>query len=333
MARFLCRYSLTNSQCIPLTQAEQIRNDPETLHLFAYKRDMARFNKHSLQKIQSNENPVARLHSIYTDEHGLKTRKKRGHWDVDNSLGMDNNNLIAIGCKVELRGKNICPQQGLYNGAMGTVKDIVYKENESPNTNHLPMYVLVHFPSYSGIQFLPNEQNIIPIVPITVPCNRFCCRRTFLPITLCFAKTIHTFEGQNAGPVAEGQQRNPVQRIVVDPGDRKFEGINPGLMYTILSRATTMGDPNNVLSSAIFFDGTNINPERFQNIAFSLKKGRKYEKVVLRDKWVRYLKQHRVQSNLSDTQIQSIFNWADEFHPSRQHIDNFFYLFNNQLNT
>ena len=35
---------------------------------------------------------------------------------------------------------------------------------------------------------------------------------------------------------------NPVQRTICDPGTKKFEGQNIGLFYTILSRATSLGD-------------------------------------------------------------------------------------------
>ena len=34
--------------------------------------------------------------------------------------------------RVQLTGKNFEPDWGLFNGAQGTIKEIVYKENKSP---------------------------------------------------------------------------------------------------------------------------------------------------------------------------------------------------------
>jgi hypothetical protein len=73
--------------------------------------------------------------------------------------------------------------------------------------------------------------------------SRFgCCERTFCPLKLSFAKTIDTFQGQNAGPVDEGNPPpNPVKTVICDPGFREFEAQKPGLFYSIISRGTMMG--------------------------------------------------------------------------------------------
>ena len=59
---------------------------------------------------------------------------------------------------------------------------------------------------------------------------------------LCEDTSIHTFQGQSAGPVNQGQQPNAVDKVFVDPGDKKFESGNPGLLYMAVSRATTLGE-------------------------------------------------------------------------------------------
>jgi hypothetical protein len=43
-----------------------------------------------------------------------------------------------------------------------------------------------------------------------------------------------------------------IQSIVVDPGNRGFEGNNPGLFYTLASRGTTLGVESDNLSSALY---------------------------------------------------------------------------------
>ena len=43
-----------------------------------------------------------------------------------------------------------------------------------------------------------------------------------------------------------------IQSIVVDLGTRSFEAASPGLFYSVLSRVTTLGGPNDITTSAIF---------------------------------------------------------------------------------
>jgi hypothetical protein len=47
--------------------------------------------------------------------------------------------------KVQLIGANLYPHKGLYNGAMGVVRDIVFDKSHSPNFGDFPLYVLVEF--------------------------------------------------------------------------------------------------------------------------------------------------------------------------------------------
>jgi hypothetical protein len=44
-----------------------------------------------------------------------------------------------------------------------------------------------------------------------------------------------------------------VKRIIVDPSSLGFEGNNVGLFYTAMSQATTIGNPDDKMSSAIYF--------------------------------------------------------------------------------
>ena len=79
-------------------------------------------------------------------------------------------------------------------------------------------------------------------------------------------------QGQSAGPVDKDQPPNPIKRIICDPGTRQFEGQNIGLFYTVLSRATTLGDNETCpehekyKNLVIYFIGSNMNKSRITNI-------------------------------------------------------------------
>ena len=128
---------------------------------------------------------------------------------------------------------------------------------------------------------------------------------------LAFAQTIHTFQGQNAGPVEPGQPPNAVQKLICDPGTRRFEGNCIGLFYTLLSRITTFGNPLDKFSSAIYFTGTNMNTERVLNITKN-EKGYMYAMAVKREKYVSYLQQHEHSSKMSMKEQNKILDWVKQ---------------------
>ena len=111
-----------------------------------------------------------------------------------------------------------------------------------------------------------------------------------VPLEIAFARTIHQFQGQECGP-----DKN-IKCIVGHPGPRSFETLNPGTFYSLLSRASMLGDENGN-GSAIYFTGENINIHRLVRIHKKSKASRKsegdtIEKVVMRNKWIQHLKQH-----------------------------------------
>ena len=188
--------------------------------------------------------------------------------------------------------------------------DIVYDPSHSPPED-LPLYVLVDTPQYCGPAFIEGHPTVVPIAPIKVPCNRpyFCCCRTYIPLRLAFAQTIHTFQGQNAGPVEPGQAPNAVQKLVCDPGTRRFEGNCVGLFYTLLSRITTFGNTEDKFSSAIYFTGTNMNMERVLNITLN-GEGHMYAMAEKREQYVSHLYQHEHESNMNRFDQTTILDWA-----------------------
>ena len=54
-------------------------------------------------------------------------------------------------------------------------------------------------------------------------------------MVLAWARTIHKFQGLQAGPTCS------TLKIIADPGTDRFEAGTPGLLYTLISRAVTIG--------------------------------------------------------------------------------------------
>jgi len=175
----------------------------------------------------------------------------------------------------------------------------------------LPQYILVDFPQYRGPAFDTQHPTYVPIAPIKVPCKfQNCCFRTYVPLRLAFAQTLHTFQGQNAGPTMPRQPPNSVSCIICDPGTRRFESLCVGLFYTLLSRITSLGNDDDKFSSAIYFTGDNMTPARILDITHN-QKGELYHNAFLRHRFVSYLKTHMHTSRFTTIQQQQIFDWAE----------------------
>ena len=216
---------------------------------------------------------------------------------------------------------NFHPNWGLYNGSMGTVVDIVFRPDQNPNHGDLPLYILVDFQQYRGPIYIEGKPTLVPIPTVKKLCNKHkCCTREFVPLKLAFGKTIHTFQGQNAGPVAKGQPPNAVQCIICDPGTRQFEGICPGLFYTVLTRATTLGEEDDHLSSALYFRSKNMNKDRITNITMGIRG--EYIKVKKRNEWVAYLKKNGENHKLiNKNQQKQLFDWYKKTRYSSKQLE------------
>ena len=78
---------------------------------------------------------------------GSENRAVKSHFDK--STFVDHTDF-CIGARVAISKVNFLPEVGLYNGSIGTVKEIVYRTSSvGPNDKqhcHLPDYVVVDFP-------------------------------------------------------------------------------------------------------------------------------------------------------------------------------------------
>ena len=296
------------------SEAELKQIHEEATYVFANKEPRDQLNNWKLLLANSETSPVARMKSKTSriaTRGPAKNYAYNSHYD---SSRQPTKVLLCKGARVALNGYNPDPKHGLFHGSLGIVRDIVYDVGDSPTSGSLPAYVLVEFYQYCGEELIPNMPRHVPIVPITVGCNKpfRCCQRTYIPLSLAYGKTAHTFQGQNVGPVPEGRPQNAIQKIIVDPGMRQFEGINVGLLYQLLSCATSIRDGKNKLSSAIYFHGTNFSRPRFENLTRSnVGKKEPYKMALWRGKWVQYLQQHTLpKGRWNADNMASLFVWA-----------------------
>ena len=294
-----------NHESFTKKQREEI--EASSMYLFANKDPRDAHNAKMLWKANQQGNPVARIRSKTESSRTGKPGGNASHFDTDRTPAQV---LLCKTARVALNGVNISPGLGLYHGSIGTVEDIVYKNDESPKLGDQPAYVLVNFYQYCGKQLLPSSKHSVPIVPTTVRCKIGCCVRTYMPLSLAYGKTVHTFQGQSVGPVPPGRPENAIQRIIVEPGNRQFEGNNVGLFYTTASRPTTIGTPDNKLSSAIYFDGPDFSRKRITNLTRD-NSGKLYRKAQLRQAWVKYMKNNsQNRRQYTKAEMEHLFAWV-----------------------
>ena len=243
-------------------ETEEMEKDKVVMHMFATKAPRDEYNVRKLSENASDRNPAALVKASWKTSRRANLQSIAQHFDNPPDAA------TLIMCRgsvvVRITGKNFEPDFGLFNNAIGTVEEIVFKPGNDPNNGDQPSYVAVRFEGCSGGQhgWDESEPKIVPIPMVTRRCNKGCCEVTYCPLSLSYGVTAHTFQGQSAGPVDEGQQpKNAVDCVVVFyPGNNKFEGNNPGLLYMGKSRATTSGTGR--LDSALYFSGQDMNTYR-----------------------------------------------------------------------
>lgn len=252
---------------------------------------------------------------------------------------------MCVGSKVAIKGRNFHPRWGLYNGAIGTVKHIHFIEKDgqqpNPNENDLPDYIVVHFPQYKGPTWNPDEPKVsnnvfqfifktllisvsfiyqdVPLPCVTEKCQKnFCCSKTFVPLVLSYATTIHRCQGLTIGPSnSDSKSQNIAKSMIVDIGSRKFELANPGLFYTAFSRVTTIGDGSKSQSS-LFFTGDTVTDERLLKMTYKKDSNEKTIIAQRRDAWIQLLNNNTHRSRLTKTQRTKVFKWISNTNRTQQ---------------
>jgi hypothetical protein len=106
-----------------------------------------------IQTSKKNKVPDARLDCHFETNRIARTSHQQPTACINHFFARtyDSHTDICVGARVAISNVNILPEIGLYNGAIGTIVEIVYQDRpEGPNDkehNHLPDYVVVDFPN------------------------------------------------------------------------------------------------------------------------------------------------------------------------------------------
>ena len=139
-------------------------------------------------------------------------------------------NLLAevctfLGCRVMLTA-NLWTENGLVNGSLGTIRDIVWGKSITSPSKDLPLAIMVEFDSYKGPFF--EDTGTVPVFLATTQFghDHHDCERTQFPLVVACAITIHKSQGMT------------LEKAVLNIEKKDFR---PGLSYVGTSRVTSKG--------------------------------------------------------------------------------------------
>ena len=275
------------------------------IHLFFRNDKRIEHNLKQQAKINTKDNPTAIIKPVSKSR--SRPRPVRAHFGSDAPAA----SIMAIGSQVSLK-RNFFPLWGLHNGACGKVHEIVFGKDKNPNAGDLPEYVVVEFPLYRGPPWDLDNPKLVPVPMTSSNCKYHCCSRYFCPLQLCFARTIHTFQGLGAGPPEEGKTPHMYHCVVIDADDKNFERNHTGLLYTAVSRGTTLGDSLG-LNSAVYFAENSLTRERVQQLTVCQNGEQEYIKVTKRRMWVKHLDTNTLPNQNPNTpDAMSVFRYFTE---------------------
>lgn len=202
-------WQLLNTRVQNQLTADEIESFDDALRLY-FRREEVRMYNH--RRLRDYKQPILKIRSAHTG------RGAEGAND-DEADGLEPELCICLGARVMLTD-NLWVENGLVNGSMGTVRDIVWNEGQDP-TKDMPVAIMVEIDDYEGPKF-PGT-NYTPIFPVT---RRFeyksrDCSRTNFPLRPAYAITVHKAQGLT------------LPRVVLNLERRDH---SPGLSYVAVSR-------------------------------------------------------------------------------------------------
>ncbi|KAE8745529.1 hypothetical protein FOCC_FOCC007792 [Frankliniella occidentalis] len=194
------------------------------LCLFPTKDEVALANLNYLTSLKSQaDNKPVPVVSINAD-HNSDTAKSGSS---NQAGGLAANLLLAPSCRIMLRS-NQWTEQGLVNGAMGHLVDVVFDQPNNPS-EAVPKVLMCVFDNYKG-PYIGNDINLklvpIPIITRSWDYNGTSCSRSQFPVQVAFAVTIHKSQGLT------------LAKVKINIGSQKE--MTPGLTFVAVSRAKAL---------------------------------------------------------------------------------------------
>ena len=116
--------------------------------------------------------------------------KKSSHINhIDRDINLPQINAFGVGAQIMLLC-NYIVEIGLFNGAIGTIVDIVYPVSNGPHTDALLLYIVVNFVNISiplQCAYDGSNPNHVPFSVKTMRCESSCCEMTTTPLHVCKA--------------------------------------------------------------------------------------------------------------------------------------------------
>jgi len=116
----------------------------KAIYLFFRNEPRLRKNLECLKDAHSKDRPVGFFRTKCYG--GCGGKSIREHFDDP----PPETSIFCVGSRVAINGRNLNPTWGLFNGACGSVIEIVMKEGGNPNHGDLPLYTVIDFPHYCG---------------------------------------------------------------------------------------------------------------------------------------------------------------------------------------
>ncbi len=291
----LLQYHISNPDISP-ERREELHD--KAIWIYTTNEEVREHNYRKLAQKCRGDNPLVSI-----PYHFVRKKEKANHFSSSKKSGFSV--VMSRDCRVSITD-NIWQEVGLYNGAMGTVVDIRYSKDKHPLRGDLPEYIVVSMDTYSGPIWDENNPTYVPIPTHHTTCDYNCCEIEHIPLTLSFARTIHKFQGQQVGPT------HPNKFMVFNPGNTGFEGRCPGLLYTGLSRASSLG--NDINSSSFYLHGHDATMDRLTDVIHSRShrnRGNLYKAIETRNQWIHFLskKEQRTDLSLSEERKIHVIQW------------------------
>ncbi len=140
------KYHIDNPESF--TPDQRLAIETGAMFVFARKEDRDEHNRKMLESTATEENPVAVIKSQSCSFLPGCALAVKSHFRNDSNV--TEYTPICRKCLVSIQGRNFMPKWGLFNGAVGTVVEILYEKEKKPNHGDLPTAVIVDMPGYVG---------------------------------------------------------------------------------------------------------------------------------------------------------------------------------------